>query len=347
MAETDALKSEQSPLVSVIIPSYNYGRFIAQAIESLLQQTYNSWEVLVVDDGSTDNTEEVVMGIAADEPRINYLHQDNARQAAARNNGIRHAKGDLFQFLDADDLIEPQKLEQQVAFLERHPDVDITYSGVRYFSSEHAGELLLSRQYSSWEDSGAWMPEISGQGREILLTLLGNNIMVVNAPLIRRELIDRVGLFDVDLTPVEDWEYLIRCAAAGAVFSFNDGEGARALVRAHEESSSLNQPRYLRSVLKMRKKIAQLDLDAEALELNRQKIAETEGHLGIEEVAHGKLGSGISQMLKAALKDPRFRFRAKWLICAASAPFVSGDRLKGMVTSSLSRPIKRVRPSQA
>ena len=116
-------------------------------------------------------------------------------------------------------------------FLEQHPDVDITYGGVRYFSSEPAGDLLLSRQYSSWEDGGAWMPEISGQGKEVLLALLRNNIMVVNAPLIRREVIDRVGLFDVDLTPVEDWEYLIRCAAHGAVFGFNDVEGARAFSR--------------------------------------------------------------------------------------------------------------------
>jgi glycosyltransferase involved in cell wall biosynthesis len=330
------MSTASQPLVSIIIPTYNYARFIAEALASVHSQSYSNWEVIVVDDGSTDNTEEVVKGLAADEPRISYLRQDNARQAAARNKGIRHAQGRYFQFLDADDLIEPQKLAQQVGFLEQHPDVDITYCGVRYFSSERAGELLLSRQYSSWEDSGAWMPEISGRGKQVLLALLRNNIMVVNAPLIRREVIDRVGFFDVGLTPVEDWEYLIRCAADGVVFSFNDFEGARALVRAHEESSSLNQTRYLAAALKMRKKIAQLNFDAEALEINREKLAETEGHLGIEEVVQGKLGSGISQMLKAAFKDPRFRFRAKWLICAASAPFVSGGRLKGMVTSSLS-----------
>jgi glycosyltransferase involved in cell wall biosynthesis len=341
------MSTASQPLVSVIIPTYNYARFITDAVASVHSQTYSNWELIVVDDGSTDDTEAVVKSLAVNEPRISYLRQDNARQAAARNNGIRQAKGNYFQFLDADDLIEPQKLEQQVVFLEQHPDVDITYGGVRYFSSARAGELLLSRQYSSWEDSGAWMPEISGQGTEILRALLRNNIMVVNAPLIRREIIDRVGLFDVDLTPVEDWDYLIRCAADGAVFSFNDVEGARALVRAHGESSSLNQPRYLGSVLKMRKKIAQLKLEAESLELNRQKIAETEGHLGVEEVAHGKLGSGISQMLKAALKDPRLRYRAKWLICAASAPFVSGDRLKGMVTSSLTGSTKRIDASQA
>ena len=334
-------------LVSVIVPTYNYARFIPETIESVRAQTYVNWELIVVDDGSTDNTDEVVQRLAAGEKRIRYMRQENARQAAARNNGIAHAQGDYIQFLDADDLIEPHKLEGQVAFLEEQPNVDIVYCGVRYFTSLRSGELLLSRQYSSWEGAGAWMPEISGKGKEILLALLRNNIMVVNAPLIRRRVIDQVGLFDVDLTPVEDWEFLIRCAASGVSFGFHDDEGTRALVRAHQASASLNQPRYLRSVLKMRKKIARLNLDAEALELNRRKLAETEGHLGVEEVARGKLGTGISQMIKAALRDPRLRFRAKWLICAASAPFVSGDRLKGMVTSSLSGSIQKVGASRA
>lgn len=332
--------SSSRPLVSVIIPTYNYGRFIGEAVASLQLQTYANWEAIVVDDGSTDNTKQVVAELARDEPRVIYVAQENARQGAARNNGIAHARGDYFQFLDADDLIEPNKLERQLAFLEQHAEVDIVYSSVRYFSAAAGGELLLSRQYSSWEDEGAWMPELSGHGTELLVALLRNNIMVVNAPLMRRRLIEKVGAFDKDLTPVEDWEYLIRCAISGAVFSFDDEEGSRALVRAHEASASLNQPRYLRSVLLMRSKISRMNLDDAALKLNREKIAEAEGHLGVEEVAHGNIGSGISQMFKAAIKDPRLRFRAKWLVCAVSAPFVSGERLKGMVTSSLSAALK-------
>src|SRR5947207_2276441 len=155
------MSTASQPLVSVIIPTYNYARFIAEALASVQSQTYSNWEMIVVDDGSTDDTEAVVKRIAADERRISYLRQENAQQAAARNNGIRQAKGNYFQFLDADDLIEPQKLEQQVAFLQQHPEVDIAYSSVRYFSE--SGERMLSRQYSSWEDAGAWMPEISGQ----------------------------------------------------------------------------------------------------------------------------------------------------------------------------------------
>src|SRR3989440_1186714 len=127
------MSTASQPLVSVIIPTYNYAHFITEAVASVQSQTYSNWEIIVVDDGSTDDTEEVVKRIAADERRISYLRQDNARQAAARNNGISHAKGNYFQFLDGDDLIEPQKLEQQVTFSEQHTRLDITYSGGRCF----------------------------------------------------------------------------------------------------------------------------------------------------------------------------------------------------------------------
>jgi glycosyltransferase involved in cell wall biosynthesis len=337
--------SPSRPLVTVIVPTYNYGHFIGDALHSVRSQTYSDWECIVVDDGSTDDTAAIVGRLAAEDARIRYFRQENARQAAARNKGISLARGDYFQFLDADDLIESRKLEQQVAFLEEHADVDITYSSARYFSEGKTDERLLSRQYSSWEDAGAWMPEIGGSGRDLLFALLRNNIMVVNSPLIRRQVINEVGLFDVDLTPVEDWEYLIRCAAKGVTFSFDDFADARALVRAHGLSSSLNQPRYLRAVLRLRRKVATIGLDADARALNGLKIAEVEGHIGIEEVVHGRVVAGIFQICKASFDDPRLRFKAKWLICAACAPFISGDRLKRMVTSSLTGSLSNVGPS--
>jgi len=330
------------PTVSIIIPTYDYAHVIAQALESVRSQSYEKWECVVVDDGSTDNTEEVVALYSKQDPRIRFIRQSNQRQAAARNTGIRNSAGAYLQFLDADDLIEPRKLELQVAYLEQHPEVDITYSGVRYFTSDNLSERLLSRQYSSWEDAGAWMPEISGEGKSILPSLLRNNIMVVNSPLIRRRAVDEVGLFDVGLTPVEDWDYWIRCAAKGLTFRFDDFEEARALVRAHQMSASLNQPRMLRATLRMRRKLAALLIDKDMRQLNRLKLAEAEGHLGIEEIVSGRFSAGLYQILKAAMVAPRLRFKAKWLICAASAPFVSNERLKGMVTSSLTGSVGEV-----
>jgi len=324
------------PLVSVIVASYNYARFIGQMLENLRAQTYHNWECVIVDDGSTDDTEAVVKSYAKLDPRIKFIRQSNQRQGAARNTGIENSTGTYIQFLDADDLIESKKLELQVAYLDLHPEVDITYSGARYFTEENINERALSRQYSMW-DGGAWMPEISGAGKVLLPTLLRNNIMVVNSPLVRRRVIDEVGLFDVGLTPVEDWDYWIRCAAKGLSFQFQDVAESRALVRAHEMSASKDQRRMLRATLLMRRKLQTLLVDRDLREQNQQRLVEAEGHLGIEEVINGSVGTGLYQILKAAIMAPRLRFKAKWLVCAGSAPFVSHDRLRQMVTSSLTR----------
>jgi hypothetical protein len=185
------------------------------------------------------------------------------------------------------------------------------------------------------------MPEVSGEGKAILPNLLRNNIMVVNSPLIRRRVVDDVGLFDIELTPVEDWDYWIRCAAQGLNFRFDDFEESRALVRAHPMSASINQRRMLRATLRMRRKLSALLIDKEMRQLNRLKLAEAEGHLGIEEVVNGRLSAGLYQILKAAMVAPRLRFKAKWVICAASAPFVSRHRLRQMVTSSLTGSLRK------
>src|ERR1700753_1435580 len=107
--------------VSVIIPTYNYGAYITDAIESLRAQTYESWECVVVDDGSTDDTAEVVARFVERDPRVRYLRQENQRQSVAKNTGLAATAGEYIQFLDSDDRIEPLKFERQVEFLETHP----------------------------------------------------------------------------------------------------------------------------------------------------------------------------------------------------------------------------------
>ncbi len=322
------------PLVSVVVPSYNYGHLIGETLDSLAAQTYGAWECVVVDDGSTDDTRAVVERYAARDARVRYVRQENARQAAARNNGVRHSSGAYFQFLDADDMLEPRKFERQVGYLESHADVDIVYSNVRYFDSEGAG-LGQSRRYSVWDDGGLWMPEVSGRGRALMPRLLRNNIMVVNAPLVRRRVVEAVGEFDEGLTPVEDWDYWARCAAAGFAFRYDDAEGVRALVRAHELSASLDGRRMMRATLKMRKAWAARTLtDPTDLKLNRDLYAEGHGLLGVEELMHGARGRGLVQLCKAAALDRRPRPKLKWAACALLAPFATGEQLRVAVTTS-------------
>lgn len=119
------------PLVSVIIPSYNYGRYVGQAIDSALAQSYPNQEVIVVDDGSTDDTRD---RLGAYGSRIRHLHQQNQGLSAARNTGIREARGDYLAFLDSDDAFHPRKTELQMNYLQAHPEVDLV--GTEMFSDE-------------------------------------------------------------------------------------------------------------------------------------------------------------------------------------------------------------------
>lgn len=107
----------EAPLVSIITPAYNSESYISQTIESVLKQTYNNWELLITDDGSTDKTLEIVQNYAAKDPRIHLFSINNSGAAVARNNSIKQAKGDYIAFLDSDDLWLSKKLEVQIAFM--------------------------------------------------------------------------------------------------------------------------------------------------------------------------------------------------------------------------------------
>ena len=123
-----------NPLVSVIIPTYNNAQYIREAIESVLKQTYRNFELIVVDDGSTDKTREA-LDPYINKNQIKYIYQNNKKQGAARNNGIKHAQGELIALLDSDDLWLPEKLELQVPlFIDKK--VELVYAGVMKFSDK-------------------------------------------------------------------------------------------------------------------------------------------------------------------------------------------------------------------
>jgi glycosyltransferase involved in cell wall biosynthesis len=114
-------------LVSVIIPCFNQAHYIAKALKSVQQQTYTHWECIVVNDGSQDQSEDVIKSFIKNDPRIQYIHQENAGVAAARNSGFLKAKGHYIQFLDGDDWLHPDKLKTQVDYLDGHISIDIVY----------------------------------------------------------------------------------------------------------------------------------------------------------------------------------------------------------------------------
>lgn len=248
------LQNEIKNLVSVVVPCYNYAKFLTETVESILAQTYHNWECIIVDDGSTDNTKEVAHGLMAKDNRIKYIYQNNAGLSAARNTGIINAKGEFIQLLDADDIVLAKKLELHTDYLNNNPNIGIVYSGSKRFITSDKIDINNAKA----EMAQNWMPRIYGEGKLVLRYLIHYNIMVVNSALVRKRVFQKVGLFNTELKSVEDFEFWIRCAANDIEFGFIDNSSAMAIVRAHSDSMMTNTVTMIEAEIKMRKNIKPL-----------------------------------------------------------------------------------------
>jgi len=195
------------PLVSVIMPAYNAEKYIGDSIQSVLDQTYSNWELLVVDDGSTDKTADVVRQFAARDSRVKYIFQQNGRQAKARNTGIAQSSGTLLAFLDSDDLWLPEKLERQLQTLDA-TNVDVVYSN----------GLVI---YEPGATPGSTdFPVVAGtvEGHRMFDLLLLMNFIPAQSVVVRSEILRDAGPFDESYSVCEDYELWLKLAAHGAVF---------------------------------------------------------------------------------------------------------------------------------
>lgn len=183
--------------VSVIIPAYNQAHYLGGAIRSVLAQSYGDFEILVVDDGSTDHTAEVVRGI--DDVRLFYHYQENRGLSAARNRGLREARGTYLTYLDSDDLFLPRKLELLVGALERMPEAGMAAGQAVPIDEE-------GRQIGRIFETA-----LPADGAELLL----GNPLHVGSVLLRRSWQEQVGPFDERLRSYEDWDMWLRLARAG------------------------------------------------------------------------------------------------------------------------------------
>ena len=179
--------------VSVIIPTYNRSSYLVEAIDSVMSQTYKACEVLVIDDGSSDDTREAVNRYAGG---ISYIYQDNKGPSAARNNGIRNAKGDLIAFLDSDDIWHPEKLEKQVAVFVENPSVGLIATG--YVDIDTRYEPIKSIVLTSNEINCAKRKE------------LYKNFFATSSVMVQKTCFYKAGLFNEELHFAEDWEMWIR-----------------------------------------------------------------------------------------------------------------------------------------
>ena len=186
-------KKVAMPRVSVITPAYNTANYVGHTVESVLAQTFRDFELIVVDDGSTDNTRAVLRPYV-DAGRLTYIYQDNAERAVARNTGLRHATGEYLAFVDADDVWMPHKLQQQVDVLDAHPGVAIVYGAARYIDPQ--GQPVLYQGRAVDEDAAT---DLLIQDHSHRL-VEGNSVCGGGScVLTRRSLINQTGGFDESL----------------------------------------------------------------------------------------------------------------------------------------------------
>ena len=188
--------------VAVIIPTYNRSHYLRQAIGSVLAQTRPVDELIVVDDGSTDDTAAVCAGY----PGIRYMYQQNQRQQAARNRAMRDTTATFVYFLDDDDLLMPETIERQLAVFRRRPEVDLVYG--RQLRIDADGQVIGENFRGH------------GRPRDMVASLLHNCFVRIQTVLVRREVVLEAGGFDQEMHPCDDYDLWIRLALAGKEFAF-------------------------------------------------------------------------------------------------------------------------------
>ena len=183
--------------VSVVIPAYNAMAYLPQTVANVLEQTYTDFEVIVVNDGSTDNIEEWIAQIS--DLRVKLVSQTNLGLAGARNTGIRESQGEYLAFLDADDLWESTKLAKQVRVLDSHPEVGLVYTWVAYVDEQGNS---TGRVVSNQQEGDVWQELTKG-----------NLVECGSVAMVRRQSLEKCGVFDCNLGSfVEDWDMWLRIA---------------------------------------------------------------------------------------------------------------------------------------
>ena len=215
-------------LVSVIMPAFNAAKYIALSIESVKKQSYSNWELIIINDGSTDKTEEVIEPYLLKDNRIRYYSQANKGQGAARNMALQYANGDFLAFLDADDLWVPEKLEKQVEILSKNGNIDLLFSsGFIFDETGNIDSFDVKDQKWSKEDGA-------------VAKFIKKNRIPILSVLVKKELVVKAKGFNIDrkIQNAEDYFLWIKLLMTGA--KFQGMPDKLVMYRRHKEQATFN-----------------------------------------------------------------------------------------------------------
>ena len=212
------------PLVSIIMPAFNAQKYITESILSVVSQTYSEWELIVIDDGSTDGTAAIVKSFAEKDSRISYLFQNRGRQGKARNLGIKNSNGEYIAFLDADDTWLPKKLTIQTEILKDRPDIDLVFTcGYNLLPDGSYYNMDIVVKEWSWKSDAD--------------QLIGANQIPILSVLVRRKAVEHAGLFSekAEIQNVEDYHLWLKLLKTEKFISIAD---RLCYYRLHENQST-------------------------------------------------------------------------------------------------------------
>jgi glycosyltransferase involved in cell wall biosynthesis len=286
------------PKVSVIIPAYNHGHFLGEAIQSVLDQTFPEFELIVVDDGSTDNTKEVVESFK--DPRIRYIYQENRGLPAARNTGIKASGGEYIAFLDSDDVWLPRNLELKVQVLDARPDVALVCSDFYPFDNETGaiiGRFWHDKPFLSWLNP----QEVARQPLKELLSR-GGCFIRYSVAVMRREVFTEVGYFDESIWGHEDWDMSVRIVQR---FPIETIDIPLARYRVHGSNLTANQGRmHEEAIAVFNKALRSYSLSGTEQKLVKRRLAQMHFYSGHTMIAEGRVTEGRQRLIASVRANP-------------------------------------------
>lgn len=234
-------KDSESELISVIVPGHNYGHFISETLDSILNQTYKNWECLVIDNGSSDNTVDVVNAFIEKDTRFRVFSISKSTTSEARNFGISKSKGKYLLFLDSDDQIASGKMDESLNIFRQSPNTHLVYTASKYYDDGHP-DVLRNKMNPASHDL---LSHYEGPSLPLLKKMVDGNLFTICSPIIKKEKVLKIDGFNDSLNWVEDWDFYIRLLASDIELKFCGSDSSACFIRVHNRSLSKKNVKML------------------------------------------------------------------------------------------------------